>query len=124
MKPNKSQKTKQSKDPFQKAVAKNESKAESEEKIFVSPDKYLAMEQQGVSYTPDKDPSILNSDYIESGNENAVSGEWKYDQKNSRNSEAFNQDDTLLKDNIDLDEDQSQSISSEIDIDTNITDEI
>lgn len=124
MEPNKNQKiNQQSKSIIQKADVKNKFKPEpEEEESLVSPDKYLALEQRGVSYTPDKTPTILNSDTIESGNSNPVSGEWKYDQKNSRNSEAFNQDDTILKDNIDLDEDQSQSISSEIDIDTNISD--
>lgn len=77
-----------------------------------SPDKYLAMEQPGVTYTQDDDAPLLNSDQIEDG-AGEGSDLWDNDSKNSRNSDAFNQDEYLLNDNIDLDEDQSTSISSE-----------
>lgn len=89
---------------------------------FTSPDKYLAIEQPGVSYTGAGHPES-NSDNFEVSNEEN-SGKWKSDGNNGRNAEAFSQDDDILKDNIDLDEDQSQSISSDEDIDTNTTDEI
>ena len=88
---------------------------------YTSPDKYLAMDQPGVSYTPDKD-HVSNSDFLELDNEED-SGKWKANSQNSRNADAFSQDDYILQDNIDLDEDQSQSISSEDDLDTNTTDE-
>jgi len=71
-------------------------------------DKYLAMEQPGVQYTQDTDFS-LESD--KGGRSN--SNQWSEDGGNSKNSDAFNQDDYLLEDNIDLDEDQNQSISSD-----------
>lgn len=75
-------------------------------------DKYLAMEQPGVSYTPDSDPMALNSDHADFG-ETARKREWNDEGGNSKNSDAFNQDDYLLEDNLDLDEDQNQSISSD-----------
>ena len=87
---------------------------------YASPDKYLAMEQPGVTYTGQEHP-ISNSDSFEFSNEEA-SGKWKAKGQNSLNADAFSQDDYILSDNIDLDEDQSQSISSEDDIDTNTTD--
>lgn len=71
-------------------------------------DKYLAMEQPGVQYTKDNDFS-LESD--KGGRSN--SNQWSEDGGNSKNSDAFNQDDYLLEDNIDLDEDQNQSISTD-----------
>lgn len=89
---------------------------------FTSPDKYLAIEQPGVSYTHDKN-HVSNSDNLEFDNDEDGGDKWKAHNKNSRNADAFNQDDYILQDNIDLDEDQSQSISSEDDLDTNTTDE-
>lgn len=76
-------------------------------------DKYLAMEQSSVKYTKDVDPT-LNSDQVNSRTTDN-SGEWNDEGGNSKNSEAFNQDDDILNDNIDLDEDQNQSISSDDD---------
>lgn len=73
-------------------------------------DKYLAMEQQGVSYT--RETPIVNSDQIDFGSERR-SKEWNNEGGNSKYSDAFNQDDYLLEDNLDLDEDQNQSISSD-----------
>lgn len=74
-------------------------------------DKYLAMEQPGISYTKDTNPTANSDtlDYI--GNEE--NEEWSQEGGNSRNSDAFNQDDDLLDDNLDLDEDQNQSISTD-----------
>lgn len=92
------------------------------EEKYVSEDKYLAMEQKGVSYTQDHNP-VRNSDQVEIDNPESRSDKWKAHGANSRNADAFNQDDYLLNDNIDLDEDQSQSISSEDDIDSNTLDE-
>lgn len=92
------------------------------EKNYVSEDKYLAMEQKGVSYTKDHNP-VQNSDQLEIDSDESRSDKWKANGKNSRNADAFNQDDYILNDNIDLDEDQSQSISSEDDLDTNTLDE-
>ena len=71
-------------------------------------DKYLAMEQPGVQYTKENDFS-LDSDKGGSTNSN----QWSENGGNSRNSNAFNQDDYLLEDNLDLDEDQNQSISTD-----------
>lgn len=89
---------------------------------YTSADKYLALEQPGVAYTDEGHPES-NSDYFEISNEEG-SEKWKPSGRNSHNAKAFNQDDYILRDKIDLDEDQSQSISSEDDVDTNTTDEI
>lgn len=77
----------------------------------VDTDKYLAMEQPGVTYTHDTDPTA-SSDHAKYGSENSENA-WNAEGGNSRNSDAFNQDDYLLEDNVDLDEDQNQSISSD-----------
>lgn len=82
-------------------------------------DKYLELEQPGVTYTEEHEEVFLNSDNIEGGTQGNT-GLYDSDVKNSRNSEAFNQDENVLNTNIDLDEDQSQSISSDEDVDTNI----
>lgn len=74
-------------------------------------DKYLAMEQPGVSFTNDTDPTV-NSDQIDFGSESSKK-QWSEEGGNSKNSDAFNQDDYILEDNLDLDEDQNQSISSD-----------
>lgn len=74
-------------------------------------DKYLAMEQPGVQFTEDTDPTV-NSDQIDFGSE-SMKNEWNEEGGNSKNSDAFNQDDYILNDNVDLDEDQNQSISSD-----------
>lgn len=76
-------------------------------------DKYLALEQPGVTYTPDTN-ATLNSDHADFGSESRKK-EWNEEGGNSRNSDAFNQDDYILEDNLDLDEDQNQSISSDDD---------
>lgn len=86
---------------------------------YSSPDKYLAMEQRGVTFTDDSDPMSLNPDNIEYRQHGQISDEFDVNNRNSRNAEAFSQDEYILRDNIDLDEDQSQSISSDDDIDTN-----
>lgn len=82
-------------------------------------DKYLELEQPGVTYTKEHEEVFLNSDNIEDATQGNTSL-YDYDAKNSRNAEAFNQDEDILNTNIDLDEDQSQSISSEDDVETNI----
>lgn len=74
-------------------------------------DKYLAMEQPGVQYTDETDPTH-NSDQIDYSNE-GQGDEWSEEGGNSKNSDAFNQDDYILEDNLDLDEDQNQSISTD-----------
>lgn len=74
-------------------------------------DKYLAMEQPGVQYTDETDPT-RNSDQVDYSNE-GQGDEWSEEGGNSKNSDAFNQDDYILEDNVDLDEDQNQSISSD-----------
>jgi len=76
-------------------------------------DKYLAMEQPGVQYTNDTDPN-KNSDQLNYDSEGG-DGTWNEEGGNSKNSDAFNQDDYILEDNVDLDEDQNQSISSDDD---------
>lgn len=84
---------------------------------FASEDKYLALEQKGVSFTDDKDPMSTNPDNIEYRQHGQTSDIWDNNNRNSRNAEAFNQDEFILRDNIDLDEDQPQSISSDDDVD-------
>lgn len=74
-------------------------------------DKYLAMEQPGVTYTKDTNPTTNSDQY--NYLDNNEDEEWSEEGGNSKNSDAFNQDEALLEDNIDLDEDQSQSISSD-----------
>ncbi|RZJ73505.1 hypothetical protein [Flavobacterium sp.] len=86
---------------------------------YTSPDKYLKMEQPGVQFTPEADPASTNPDNIEYRQHGQLSDEYDNNNRNSRNAEAFSQDEYILRDNIDLDEDQSQSISSEDDIDSN-----
>ena len=76
-------------------------------------DKYLAMEQPGVSYTKDHEPTV-NSDNLDYGETNPQN-KWNDMGGNSQYSDAFNQDDYILQDNVDLDEDQNQSISSDDD---------
>lgn len=94
---------------------------DADDQQFVSEDKYLAMEQQGVTYT--QDPAhVANTDSTTPETAGQPSDMWEADVPVSRNSDAFNQDDYILRDNIDLDEDQSQSISSD-DFDTNTLDE-
>lgn len=96
-----------------------------EEGYYSSPeDKYLAMEQTGVTYTDETNAPLLNSDHLEDGMSDK-NGIWDADQKNSRNSDAFNQDEYLLDDNVDFDEDSMKSISSDDDVeDINTADEI
>ena len=72
-------------------------------------DKYLGMEQPGVKYT-DEGHHLSNSDHYVDGRE---PDKWKAHAKNTRNADAFSQDDYILEDNIDLDEDQNTSISNE-----------
>ena len=89
---------------------------------FTSSDKYLALEQPGVSYTDEGHPDSF-SDNFEISNEEG-SEKFRPSGKNSRNADAFGQDDYILKDNIDLDEDQNQSISADDDVeDLNTRDE-
>jgi hypothetical protein len=73
-------------------------------------DKYLAMEQAGVTYTPDSNPTNY-TDYAENGEETMDT--FDPTGENSRNSDAFGQDDYILNDNLDLDEENHQSISSD-----------
>ena len=76
-----------------------------------NPNKYLAMEQPGVSYTKDHNP-ISNSDRV-NPDENNRSDSWNDMGGNSEYADAFNQDDYILNDNVDLDEDQNKSVSSD-----------
>ena len=69
------------------------------------------MEQPGVQYTEETEYTT-NSDNLDYGETNSQNM-WTEEGNNSKNSDAFNQDDYLLEDNVDLDEDQSQSISSD-----------
>lgn len=75
-------------------------------------DKYLAMEQPGVQYTKDDGPVHLSDNNNYSG---ANDDKWNEEGGNSKNADAFNQDEYILDDNVDLDEDQNQSISSDDD---------
>lgn len=92
---------------------RNSSDSDREKKVDDNTDKYLAMEQPGVSYTKDHNP-IANSDTV-NPSENNNSDKWNDMGGNSKYSEAFNQDDYILSDNIDLDEDQNKSVSSDDD---------
>lgn len=74
-------------------------------------DKYLAMEQPGVSFTQDTDPTT-NSDHANFTHEDRKR-QWNDNGGNSKYSDAFNQDDYMLDDNLDLDEDQNKSLSSD-----------
>lgn len=74
-------------------------------------DKYLAIEQPGVSYTNETDPTT-SSDKL-NYSDNKSEDTWKEGEDNGKNSDAFNQDNYILDDNVDLDEDQNQSISSD-----------
>lgn len=76
-------------------------------------DKYLALEQEGITYTDDSQPTN-SSDYPENGEQ--TFNTYHESGNNSRNADAFSQDDYMLNDNIDLDEDQNQSISSDDDV--------
>lgn len=94
----------------EKDIAEDIEKAEHPED---GTDKYLALEQPGVTYTEDTNPTE-NSDFEDySGSDSDDT--WSEEGGNSKNSDAFNQDDYILEDNIDLDEDQNQSISSDDD---------
>ena len=79
-------------------------------------DKYLAIEQPGVTYTAENDEVLLNSDNLEDRMEDD-SDVFDPLQKNTRNADAFGQDEYMLDQNIDLDEDGSKSISSDDDTD-------
>ena len=72
--------------------------------------KYLGMEQQGVSFTDEGHPTA-NSDHLEIDNQEHE--KFRASGKNTRNADAFSQDDYILNDNIDLDEDQNISLSSD-----------
>jgi len=74
-------------------------------------DKYLAMEQPGVTYTEDTEPSNLSDELSYEGSDKQNT--WSPDNDNGTYSDAFNQDNYILTDNVDLDEDQNQSISSD-----------
>ena len=92
-------------------AAGNASNARNRENDTDGTDKYLAMEQPGVTFTHDTDPTV-NSDQMDFGSESRKN-QWNAEGGNSKYSEAFNQDDYLLEDNLDLDEDQNQSVSSD-----------
>jgi len=76
-------------------------------------DKYLAMEQPGVTYTSDTEPANLSDELDYEGNDKQ--NKWNPEGGNGAYSDAFNQDNYILTDNVDLDEDQNQSISSDDD---------
>ena len=75
-------------------------------------DKYLAMEQPGVTYTGDRNPT-MNADHFTDSDQQFEYQKFNPAGNNSRNADAFSQDDYLLNDNLDLDEDQNTSISSD-----------
>ena len=76
-------------------------------------DKYLAMEQPGVTFTKDTEPSNLSDELNYKGTDKQ--NMWNPEGDNGPYSDAFNQDNYILTDNVDLDEDQNQSISSDDD---------
>lgn len=79
---------------------------------YADTDKYLAMEQPGVTWTSDRNPT-MNADHFTDGEQQFEYQKFNPAGPNSRNAEAFSQDDYLLNDNLDLDEDQNTSISSD-----------
>jgi hypothetical protein len=116
---------KKSTDRLPEDLARSEpAKDDGDDFAYSSPDKYLALEQPGTSFTPDADPFAKNPDNLEYRQHGQDSDVWDDNNRNTRNSEAFNQDEYVLRDNIDLDEDQSTSISSDddFDADTNTSD--
>ncbi len=74
-------------------------------------EKYLDLEQPGVSFTDEGNP-VSNSDQFENENEQLEPGIYA-ENNDSRNSDAFNQDEYILNTNIDLDKDQNISISND-----------
>jgi hypothetical protein len=101
----------------------HEDRPEGDDFKYTSPDKYLALEQPGVTYTGDNSTlATSNSDHLEYDNNEEDSAKFKPNGENSRNADAFSQDDYILRDNLDLDEDQPNSISSDAP-DRNTTDE-
>jgi|GEM_PF-1642727 len=105
----------------QDRLHEQQGRPEGDDFAYTSEDKYLALEQPGVSYT--KAPEDLQlSDSLEYGNEPG-SQRFRPNGENSRNADAFSQDDYILQDNVDLDEDQPNSISSDDAPDRNTTDE-
>jgi hypothetical protein len=89
----------------------NDVKAERSEGIDDT-DKYLAMEQPGITYTKDSNPANL-SDTLDYDNDSARDGVWNEETEAGTYADAFSQDDYILRDNVDLDEDQNQSLSSD-----------
>ncbi len=98
------------KNEWQKRQDAQERKKQDEWHDHTDTDKYLDLEQHGVSFTHESHPT-MNSDYLESDNKDL--DKWHSYGQNSRNADAFSQDDYILRDNIDLDEDQNESISNE-----------
>lgn len=105
----------------QDRLHEREGRPEGDDFEYTSEDKYLALEQPGVSYTQTPEDLKL-SDSLEYGNEPG-SQRFRTNGPNSRNADAFSQDDYLLQDNLDLDEDQPNSISADDAPDRNTTDE-
>ncbi len=102
----------------------HQNRPEGDDFKYTSEDKYLAMEQPGVTYTGDTSAMATeNSDFLEYDNNENDSQKFKTNGANSRNADAFSQDDYILRDNLDLDEDQPNSISSDDAPDRNTTDE-
>ncbi len=98
-----------------------EGRPERNDVAYTSEDKYLALEQSGVSYT--KTPEDLTlSDALEFGNETETQ-RFHTHSENSRNADAFSQDDFLLRDNLEGDDHQGNSISSDEATDGATTDE-
>lgn len=89
----------------------NEGRAQTGRDGTEDTDKYLAMEQPGVTYTEDSEPANLSDNLDYSGSD--TQDTWEADAERGTNSDAFNQDDYILNDNVDLDEDQNQSISTD-----------
>ncbi len=98
-----------------------EGRPERNDVAYTSEDKYLALEQSGVSYT--KTPEDLTlSDTREFGNETETQ-RFHTNGENSRNADAFSQDDFLLRYNLEGDDHQGTSISSDEATDGAATDE-
>lgn len=85
-------------------------KAQNEWHDHADTTKYLGLEQHGVTFTDEGSPTT-NSDHLEIDNQEHE--KFRPSGKNGRNADAFSQDDYILNDNIDLDEDQNISLSSD-----------
>ena len=104
---------KENEKPDKKIVPKTPDTTKDKDNFDVH-DKYLAMEQEGVQYTKDSNPT-RNSDHNETANDELLYDEANDTLKISRDSEVYDADDTILEDNIEISRESHQSVSSDQD---------